>query len=317
MTRGINQSLAKEGYFLVEGGAEGTVTYSPAEALSTLMDAVLQGVVYYVSKDGADSNDGKSWETAFLTITAALAVAGDHDTILIGTGIYTEGATLTITQTGLKLLGVQTSGHQWGQPSIKSTATETLIMVEANQVEIAYLSIHHVGAGCGIEVAVTENYWRTHIHDCFFGGNNIATYGIVMGNTRLSGVGAGNTVDAPCTIVERCYFQDWVTASIFMNCGYGSVVRNCVIVVRTAAIGIQYYTDTTSRPHGLILDNKFITIDSTNAIGISVTNTPTAGYLLVDGNHFTNFASAAKCLDKQSSGYQGLNYFGITALALS
>ena len=43
---------------------------------------------YYVSKSGSDSNDGKSWETAFATPKKALAVAPDYATIHIGEGTW-------------------------------------------------------------------------------------------------------------------------------------------------------------------------------------------------------------------------------------
>jgi hypothetical protein len=270
---------------------------------------------FYADRNVYYEDDGT--QSVYTTITDALAAASNYDTIYIMPGVWTEAATLNITQTGLKFIGYQTSGHQWGQPSIKGSGTNScIISVNAHEVEIAGISIHQPVAYAGIRIATTDNYWRTHVHDCYFGGNGAGTYGIVMGDTTAGGGAFGVTCDAPCTVVERCYFQDWVTADVFMNCGYGSVVRNCVLEVNANCIGIKYYTDSTSRPFGYILDNKFTAVSNSTSTGISVTNTPTAGYLMIDGNHFIVFGSDNLCITKRT-GYTGLNYNGITAVAIT
>ena len=278
----------------------------------------IQGDTYYVSKAGGDGLGGKSWGDSFLTITRALVVAGDNDAIVCGTGIYEEGATLDIDQDNLKLLGVMTSGHQWGQPSIHTHGTETLVKINSpnGQVELAGLGFHDQGAGVSIEVGTTANTWRNHIHHCYFGGNNTALWAVVMGNQNGSGVGQGSTIVAPSTIVEQCHFIYYVTGNVFMNAGYGSVVRDCVMMVAAGADGIRYFTNGASRPFAYILDNRFTTLDDTNAYGVKVTNTPTAGYLMVDGNRFNNFADNDHCISKRT-GYTGLNYLGITAIAIT
>lgn len=53
----------------------------------------------YVSRDGSDDNDGKSWETAYRTLSAASEAANPGDTILVAPGIYREP--LRIWQNGL------------------------------------------------------------------------------------------------------------------------------------------------------------------------------------------------------------------------
>ncbi len=299
-------------------------TSPTAGSINTLIRATKTtiGKVYYCDWDsGSDTaNTGLSWTSPYKSITKALTVAVDYDTIYVKQGVYLEGATLNITQNGLRLLGVMTSGHQWGQPSIHTHGTETLVVVKANQVEIAYLGFHDQGAGVSLEIGDADGaWWRTHIHDCYFGGNGSALWALVLGNTTnpASGAGSGTTIDAPCTVVERCYFNFYVTANIFMNCGYGSVVRNCVLEVGTAAHGIRYYTDGASRPFGYILDNRFTTLDATNAVAINVAQTPTAGYLVIDGNHFINFADSTTHCASRRSGYMGLNYSGITAVAVT
>ena len=286
------------------------------------------GKVYWVKKT-TDTDYARFYQEKYVyyedtntasvhnTITSALAAASDYDTIYIMPGVWTETATLNIKQTGLKFLGYMTSGNQWGQPSIKGSGTNTsIISVNANEVEIAGIGIHQPVAYAGIRVCTSDNYWRTHVHDCYFGGNGVGTYGIVMGDTTAGGGAFGVTFDAPCTIVERCYFQDWVTACVFMNCGYGSEVRNCILSVNANSSGIIYYTNSTSRPFGYILDNRFTAVSNSTSTGITVTNTPTAGYLMIDGNHFIVFGSDNLTCTKRT-GYMGLNYNGVTAVPIT
>jgi len=284
------------------------------------MFAPLGRFLFVLKATGNDGNDGLSWATAYKTIGAALAHANKYDTIVIGFGVYdAETLPLNITADGQKILGVMTSGHQWGQPSIKALSTLSIMTTNSPNIgpEIAFLSIYTAGAACGIEVGTTANTWRTHIHDVHFAGYGSGLWGVIMGNTTASGRGHSATIDAPSTIVEDCYFDQWKAGSIHFNCGGGSVVRRCVIVVETALSGINYYTDSTSRPFASILDNKFITLDSTNAVGITVDNTPTAGYLLIDGNHFANFAADDNHAVSKRAGYMGLNYRGVTVVAVS
>lgn len=51
--------------------------------------------IFYVGKHGADTNDGKNWNKAFLTFTAAIAAASSGDTVVcLDSGTYTERVTV-------------------------------------------------------------------------------------------------------------------------------------------------------------------------------------------------------------------------------
>jgi len=276
------------------------------------------GKTYYVRNTGSNSNDGLSPSQPFLTLAYAVhskAAAWDVIVVLPASGttmpaMLETDLPITITQNGLKIIGGMTSQFQWGSPSIHTHATTSLFVIKAHMVEIAHLGIHHQGAGTSIEIAPdSANFhgWRTHIHDCYFGGNGDALKAITVG-----GVGT----DAPCTVIEDCYFQGYVTCNIYANCGYGSTIRRCHFQVNASAIGIEYIPNGTSRPYGWLLDNRFTTPDNSAAIGIKVTNTPTAGYLFIDGNQFNYFANDAACISKRT-GYAGRNYLGITAIAIT
>ncbi len=256
------------------------------------------GTCYFCDWDsGSDTaNTGLTWASPYKSITKALTVAGNYATIYVKQGIYLEGATLAVTQAGLRIIGVLNHHAQFGQPSIHTHGVETLMTINANQVELANLAFHDQGAGTSVALGTTTATWRTHIHDCFFGGNDTALYGVDM----------NGLMDSPNTVVERCYFAGYKTAAIHFS-SHESTVRDCIFQIRTADTGILYASNSADRPYGNILNCKFFSSDSTDSIGISVSNTPTAGLLMVDGNSFVNFASDDKCISKRT-GYTGLNY---------
>lgn len=66
---------------------------------TSIYDVVLSGIrlspgskIYYVSKDGDDSNDGKEWHTAKLTVDAGINLLSSGDILLVDSGTYDESA---------------------------------------------------------------------------------------------------------------------------------------------------------------------------------------------------------------------------------
>ncbi len=272
------------------------------------------GKTLYVRNNGSDGNaaNGETVASAFKTLAHAVSHASDFDRIIIlpatDMSAYLETELpINITQTGLKILGMQTSHGQWGSPAIHSHGTTTILQIKAHMVELANFSLHHQGAGVSVEVGVDNNYWRTHIHDMFFGGNSAALWAIVLSNYNGSGIGAGATVEAPCSMIERCTFYEYVNGVYFS--GGMNQLRNCLFTGGPAG---SYYDvlvpDTsTSRSNKVILDNRFQSLDPTNRVAIQISNTPSAGALFIDGNSFNNYADTAHCMSKHD-GYLGANY---------
>jgi hypothetical protein len=295
-----------------------------------LFDRNLLGDTWYVRNNGSDTytagaaaKNGRAPDAAFATLGYAVSQSAAWDTIIYlpatdcSAYLDSDNMPIELDDMGLRIIGGLTSERQWGSPALHSHGTDSMIYINNHQIEIANMGFHMQGAAPAcIEVGQDTNTWRTHIHGCYFGGNNTALVGIVAGNVTGSGYGYGSTVDAPCTTIENCYFDQFATAGIYMNCGYGSVVRNCGFDIGTANYGIIYGNSTTSRPFGYILDNDFTTTDSTNAVGIEVVNTPSAGYFFVRGNQFVNFADDDHCCSKRT-GYMGLNYAGVTAVTIT
>jgi len=182
------------------------------------------------------------------------------------------------------------------------------IIIRAHDVEICNIGFYNlVDAKACIAISeLPEHWWRTYIHDCGFSGDGTGYYGIYAGAVAA---------EAPYTIVERCRFYNLNGVAVRLNSS-AMVVKDCLFDVRAAAIGIEDVPNSTSRPSRAILNNKFVTLDSTNAVAITVTNTPSAGNLLIDGNRFVNFADDDHCISKRT-GYTGLNYLGVTAVPIT
>jgi hypothetical protein len=233
---------------------------------------------------GANTNNGLSWNAPFATLAKAVSVASAHDTIYISAGSTSATLledSLTITQNGLKIIGIMTSFNTFGWPSLHTHDADPILTINAAGVEIAYLSFHHQGANVCIRLGAAAATWRTHIHDCFFGGNSTSTYGIDLGNLN----------DAPYTVVERCEFQHFATAGILLN-AYSSTIKDCHFMVSNSTSGIVVSMNGGDRPYSKIFDNNFIS-EGTAAKGVDVTNTPTAGLLTISGNRFNNFSTPA------------------------
>lgn len=289
------------------------------------------GDTYYVRNTGNDGNNGLSVDACFLTLSRAVAVAGDWDNIIVlqptdGANYLVEAVSavddanipINVTQRGLKILGGMTSPHTLGGPTIHThVAAADILTINAHNVEIAGINWQNQAAGGGRRIAVgttasSSGWTKTHIHDCSIYGVGTA-YAIV--GIDVGAIGHGS-IDAPNTVIERCYFLYCGGSSIEWSAGYGSMIKDCVFQVADGSNGIFYYTNTLDRPFAFILNNKFVT-NSTSAVGINVYQTPTAGDLMIDGNVFVNFADDAHCISKLLDHYCGLNYNGEHVMALT
>ncbi len=246
------------------------------------LQVVKDSQVWYVDKNKtspAISGDGLTWDTAFLTITEAVAAAGDYDVIFIGHGVYSEAATVNITQLGLKIFGAGTSGYIWGPTSMKSnTAADHMLSINANEVEIAGLDfIANTTSKNAIQMGSTATTYKVHIHDCHFGGGGTTNIGI---NCSL----VQDTVDMH---VERCEFYNHSTAGFVLS-GTRTKVTDCLFFVPAAGIGLDIRDTGLGRPDKLIDGNKIIGSNSTDT-GIKLpAGDITAGAILISNNIVTN-----------------------------
>lgn len=267
------------------------------------------GDVFYVRDTGSTAYVGTKPDKPFPSITYALTKAGDWDVIrvlpnatytTVGTGRFlVEAATpVTITQRGLKLLGMNSTYRGWGNPMVRCTSGAggaSLINVNADDVEIAYLGFYpNTAASKGINLAYSQAIYGGHVHDCYFKGGDVAVAAITTGAASYDAVGVH---------IERCYFQQFLTSCIEWYAGMGSAIENCTFVVPNAKNGINSLQQGGGKGWSFILNNKFLA-QGTASQGILRTETPSDYYQMVDGNEFCGFADEAHCFvyDAQMTG---------------
>ena len=235
--------------------------------------------IWYVDsgKTGpASSGDGTTWDKAVMTLAEAVALAGDHDTILIGSNdIETVAATgIDITQEGLKILGsAKTSASQ--NCAFKCTGTAAMLRIASDRVEIAGITLSQRGAYTCIEIGTAGDgsQYETHIHHCNFDGYGTSTYGVS---------GYGQTGDTVGLVVEDCTFMSFATAAIHAS-GSKDTYRRNTIFVPTSTTGIHVKDAGGDKNWTVIVDNDLIGI--TDAIGIVfAAGAPTAGTVMLARN---------------------------------
>lgn len=247
--------------------------------------------IWYCDSSVGASGAGTEWDTAFKTITEAVTAASAGDVIKIRgefSGV-TEGATIELDKE-LWLIGENTTSNQ-GCTMIYNggAAAYPLITVSAHQCKIFNIYFSQISSQNSIEVGA---YWKCHIKGCKF------DEAAVMVN--IPG-------DSPDTTIEDCLFRSWTTYAIDTYCTR-AMIKNCRFIdVGSNKTAIRHASNGGNRPDTAILDCRFHTYDNTNGVAIEVTNTPTAGYLYIDNNHFSYYADDNHAVSKRT-GYCGINW---------
>lgn len=273
--------------------------------LNLLYDDVQSiGNVWFVdSVNGNDNYSGYDWSRAKATLAAAVSVASAGDTIKIkGEPVETDVVTI---DKKLKLVGENPDNNVY-PTMFYNTGDYSILSIEANEVEI-----RNIG------------FIQNHANPAISVGNGAAVYKVVIENCKFDLWGTGTyaiaspaTEDAPDIVIKNCLFRSWATAAILSNWTRAKIEGNHFIDVGSAKTAIVHSPDGGSRPDTQIVNNTFQTYDSTNGVGITVTNTPTAGMLWIAKNEFGQYADHAHCCSKKT-GYMGKNYFGITLLQIT
>ncbi|MDX9867580.1 MAG: choice-of-anchor Q domain-containing protein [Kiritimatiellia bacterium] len=95
----------------------------------------------YVSPSGSDANTGADWAQSLATLGAAVALAGDSETVYVSNGVYNIGAEITVTQ-AVTLIGI-------------GGASETLVQRSSGSSRIFRIS-HEAAVLDGMTVAKGE-----------------------------------------------------------------------------------------------------------------------------------------------------------------
>jgi hypothetical protein len=268
--------------------------------------------IWYVDSgktNPAASGNGTSPAEAFITLKEAVDVAGNYDVILVAQNAIETIATagITITQTGLRILG--SNGHPGRQAGAlkKTVGTTPMFIIGADRVEIAGLNLSMRTAGTCIEIGTdtqattAAGVYSTYIHDCNFDGYDTALYAIEPNDSSF-------VVDPVNLVVENCFFKGHVTAAVLLN-GTRDTVHNCFFDVGADNTGIYIENTTGDRNYTLIYDNMFIGQAGTTTKAIDAAGNNTVGTLgifrnLLVGDFDTTIASNSGdpgCLNYQAS----------------
>ena len=244
------------------------------------------GKTIYVNANLLKNGDGSSMDSGLTSITDALAVATNYDTIIVQqSSIMTcPTAGWTITQTGLKIIGTNLAPGTQSNAIKKTAGTTPMFLIKADRVEIANLCLSQRIAYPCIQIGDTagQAYYQIYIHDNNIEGQT-ATYGIAPGPTAS----AANSQASPVNmVVENNFFRGFTTAAIVANGDRCSYIGN-TIYVYAAGVGIKHISGTGDRPCTTIADNYLSGISSTSTYGITFAATPTAGDVILTRNYLS------------------------------
>ena len=232
------------------------------------------GAFFYVDgENGVDTNDGRSPESPFLTVTAALAActAGQNDYVFIlnypATAPGTETFPIAMTKSMVHLIGVPDQASRRNVCLFcQDGGTNTIELSDAaDDCEIAGIELGATTAACIYTTAATPFCCRLHVHHCEIGWIRTCTYGI-----HIEAGGA----DTPHWLVENNRFGENCTAAGIYN-NYNatrSFYQNNFFKVAQNAVGIHLVGICTG--HIFLLNNVFQVTD--NAAGEAITTSATA-----------------------------------------
>jgi hypothetical protein len=290
----------------VVGNKTDTIAGSSLVSAALKSADIYSGGVTHFWVDGSLGASGGGYlpSDAFQTLTEAVATAAAGDVIHVK-GEPTEPDTVTIDKE-LIIIGENESDNVY-KTMFYNTGDYPILTVKANNCVIKNIGFVQNHANPAIQIGDTagQAYYKLIIDNCKFDLFATGTYAIA----------GGDTADAPDITITNNLFRSFATAAILSNFTR-ALIKGNRFIVPTALAAIVHSPDTSSRPDTHILDNVFVTGDGTNAVGITVSNTPDAGTLLVDGNHFIGFADDAHVCSKRT-GYMGLNYGGVTAITIT
>lgn len=182
--------------------------------------AGLNAANVYVSTSGADAHDGSSWETAKLSLQAAVDVALDGDTVFVSEGMYNQAIKV---KKSVNIFGGYAATTAERNPEIYHTILDgtnlnsTLLTQVSAFKDTAFFdglilqNAHHTSAGGAVVLKAKGVLRNSTIRNCYTEGN-------------AGGVSNGGGVVTSC-VIELC--EAIGTAGAVHN--MGGLVENTII----------------------------------------------------------------------------------------
>ena len=238
------------------------------------------GDVFYVDADiGADGNSGESWNEPLLTWTRglALATAGADDHI-IGRGNFSED--IAITKSKIHLFGLLGGGGRSYLTRINNGGSDSTILVQAQDVEIANLIAlgnRDVGKHYpAIELDGDNGGTRAHVHHCFLTMLTPSATKYTNGITITS----GDRQTIEYCVIDSCMVGVLVDSAVQTT--YEIIVRNNLMYACNKGVHLKNLQLSTGQ-FGCVVANNIITAQGaeseTNGIDVDAS---APGALLVE-----------------------------------
>lgn len=201
------------------------------------------GSTYWVNEDiGSDTqpNAGKAF-TPFKTLTAAVALAVDGDTIFI-TGTAHLAATLNITQNNLNIIGLN-APSQNSRARISQTGTTVftpLVNVTGQGNRFENLATFHGFANASAQICWTDAGGRNYYKNCqLFGMGNLTAAAQAGGRSLLISGSNGENLFEGCTIgLDTVLRATGANASLEITGGSPrNVFRKCLFQSNCSLVG--------------------------------------------------------------------------------
>ena len=244
--------------------------------------------VWYVDSSKSSAGSGTSWTSPFNTLALAVAAAGNYDTILVAENSIETIATggITITQTGLKILGANGSRMRQAAALKIIAGTSPMFTITADRVEIAGFNLStRIAYPCiyigSVAAGVGTGVYSTWIHDNNFDGYGASTFAVAMGGA--GGFGVKTQCDAVNLVVENNYFAGHVTAAVVVSGTRMSVLNNR-FNVPVDTIGVSVVETGSDRGYWTVNGNEFVGIANASTTAIQFAGNTTAGQGMVMNN---------------------------------
>lgn len=196
--------------FLKDGPSK---AYDPMAVLSA---AGTKGKYIYVDASKGPSGSGKSWDSAYDTLTKAVAVAVSGDVVVVAPGSYDEA--LVIDVSGVTFVG---AGRRGSASVAPSTVDAVAITVDGSAARVSGVQLLNLGAegnGTGGGLHVKGDIRGFRAYGCKFEGGAFAA--------KLESTADGDVAD---TILQDNEFAWTTTALDIVVSGGGDPVTQTLV----------------------------------------------------------------------------------------
>lgn len=245
-----------------------------------------RGRRFYVDTvNGSNSNDGRSWAGAFLTMAAALAAVDDFDVISF-TGSVREQLVAPLGVFGVAIVGASNGrprhdgGARWYDPASPVAGKALIEILEQGWEFHDFLMVPNA---TGAAIKAHRNEDATYPDSSHF----ILSGMKIVGTSQAGQIGVEDVGGNHHYLIENCEFNDLGKAITCSSTAIAVPLRN---TIRGNTFGGNVSDVCTSLSKSVIEGNRFMTAGSgaTNKVVSTTFNSAQGGDNFVIGNYFNN-----------------------------